>query len=94
MAKKRDPLFEIAKDVLKAAVDLEVFNIQQLANQSGHPWATVKRILSLYLLKDSHHFSFMKSEVPKHYKIVPFIEDRKHSVEKTIKNKITKTAYP
>ena len=90
MEKKRDPLISIAKDILQAAIDLEVFNIQQLSSRSGHPWATVKRVLSLYLLKDLNYVGFIESEVPKHYKIVPLLRDHKRGLDKELKRRISK----
>ena len=70
LKEKKAPLSEIAKDILKAAVDMEVFNISELARRSKHSWDTTKRLIDLFMIENSVSVAITKAEVPSHYKIV------------------------
>jgi hypothetical protein len=70
LREKKSPLASIARDILKAAIDLEIFNISELSRKSKHSWDTVKRLLDIFLLKDSISIMFTTAEVPGHYKII------------------------
>jgi hypothetical protein len=46
--------------------------VKQLAMRAGHPWHSTKRILDLYLLKDSLRLCFRPTPVPRHYQLKVF----------------------
>jgi hypothetical protein len=68
--KRKATLDTITCDLLSAALDLEVFNVKQLADRAGHHWQAVSRLLRLFLLKDALCVGFEATDVRGFFKVV------------------------
>jgi hypothetical protein len=83
IARKKSALSDIARDVLLAAIELEVFNIRQLAEYSGHTWGAVKRLIDIWSMKDTLSVGILPTRIPRHYRITVIAENPRKAINKT-----------